>query len=75
MYKETFAQKLKQARNDAGYTQRDVADILQISKSTIASWEIGRTEPDIENLGKLADFYNVSTDWLIGTKGKNNPNL
>lgn len=73
MYKETFAQKLKQARTDAGYTQREVADILQISKSTIASWEVGRTEPDIESLGKLADFYLVSADWLIGTKGKNNP--
>lgn len=73
MYKETFASKLIQARKDAGYTQRQVAEILHISKSTIASYEIGRTEPDIETLGKLADFYLVSCDWLIGTKGKNNP--
>lgn len=75
MYKETFVMKLKKAREDAGYTQREIADILQVSKSTIASWEIGRTEPDIENLGKLADFYLVSLDWLVGTKGKNNPNI
>ena len=69
MYVETFAQKLAQARKDAGYTQWEVADILLISKSTIASYEIGRTQPDIETLGKLADFYEVSADWLIGTKG------
>jgi len=69
MYVETFAQKLTQARKDAGYTQRQVAEILLISKSTIASYEIGRTQPDIEMLGRLADFYAVSTDWLIGTKG------
>lgn len=71
MYIENFAQKLAQARKDAGYTQRQVAEILKISKSTIASYETGRTQPDIEMLGKLADFYAVSTDWLIGTKGKN----
>lgn len=71
MYIETFAQKLAQARKDAGYSQRQMADFMKISKSTIASYETGRTQPDIETLGKLADFYEVSTDWLIGTKGTN----
>ena len=75
MYIETFAQKLSQARKNAGYTQRQVAEILNLKQSTIAGYEIGRTQPDIETLGKLADFYCVSVDWLIGTKGINfNPN-
>lgn len=69
MYVETFAQKLAQARKDAGYTQRQIADILNLKQSTLAGYEIGRTQPDIETLGKLADFYAVSVDWLIGTKG------
>lgn len=71
MYIETFAQKLIEARKKAGYTQRQVAEVLKISKSTIASYETSRTQPDIETLGKLADFYAVSVDWLIGTQGKN----
>ena len=71
MYVETFAEKLIKARKEAGYTQRQVAEILKISKSTIASYETGRTQPDIETLGTLADFYSVSTDWLIGTQGNN----
>lgn len=71
MYKETFAQKLKQARNNAGYTQRQIAEILNMKQPTLASYELGRTEPDIETLGKLADFYEVSVDWLLGTKGIN----
>ena len=71
MYKETFAQKLAQARHDTGYSQRQIAEFMKISKATIASYETGRTEPDIETLGKLADFYCVSLDWLVGTKGKN----
>lgn len=69
MYVETFSQKLAQARLDAGYTQRQVASILNLKQATIASYEIGRTQPDIETLGKLADFYAVSVDWLMGTKG------
>ncbi len=71
MYAETFASKLKKARNNTGFTQREVAKELKMSKSTIASYETGRTQPDIEMLGILADFYNVSVDWLLGTKGNN----
>lgn len=73
MYKETFPAKLKAARKEAGYTQKQVENITGIKQSSLASYEIGRTEPDIETLGTLADFYLVSTDWLIGTKGKNKP--
>lgn len=71
MYKETFSIKLTKARQEAGYTQRQVAEILNMKQATIASYEVGRTEPDIETLGKLADFYAVSLDWLVGTQGNN----
>lgn len=71
MYQETFPEKLKTARTEAGYTQKQVEAITGIKQSTLASYENGRTQPDIETLGKLADFYNVSIDWLVGTKGKN----
>ena len=69
MYAETFASKLKKARLDTGFTQREVSSETGIKQPTLASYEIGRTQPDIESLGILADFYGVSTDWLIGTKG------
>ena len=73
MYKEGFVSRLKKARNDTGFTQRDVSKETGIPNSTLANYETGRTEPDIENLGILADFYGVSIDWLIGTKGQNKP--
>ncbi len=69
MYAEGFPSKLKKARQNSGFTQREVAAETQIKQSTIASYEIGRTQPDIENLGILADFYEISVDWLLGTKG------
>lgn len=69
MYAESFPSKLKRAREDTGFSQREVAKELHIDQSQIARYETGRTQPDIETLGRLADFYNVSTDWLIGTRG------
>lgn len=69
MYYESFPSKLKKARQDTGFTQREIEKETGIKQSTIASYEIGRTQPDIETLGILADFYGVSLDWLVGTKG------
>lgn len=67
MYRESFAQKIKKARIDAGYTQKQVEELTGISQPIIAYMENGKREPSLENLGILADFYNVSTDWLLGT--------
>lgn len=72
MYSEVFKEKLKKAREETGFTQREVSRETKIPQSTIANYETGRTQPDLENLGTLADFYGVSTDWLIGTKGNTN---
>lgn len=69
MYAESFPSKLKKARKNTGFTQIEIEKELNIPRSTLANWEIGRTQPDIESLGILADFYGVSVDWLIGTKG------
>lgn len=66
MYRETFASRLKKAREETGLTQREVTRETKIPQSTLANYETGRTEPDIENLGILAEFYNISIDWLVG---------
>ncbi len=66
MYSENFHNKIKKARKDAGYTQDQVARETGISRTIIAYLETGKREPSLENLGILADFYNVSTDWLLG---------
>lgn len=69
MYAEGFASKLKKARINTGFTQREVERETGIQQSSLAKYERGNQEPDIEKLGILADFYGVSTDWLIGTNG------
>jgi len=70
MYAESFPSRLKKARMNTGFTQRDIQKETGIKQSTLAGYETGRTQPDIETLGILAEFYEVSTDWLIGI-GKN----
>ena len=69
MYVETFAQKLKKAREDTGFTQREVAKETGITQGVLARYETGKLEPNIEVLGILIDFYNVSADWILGTRG------
>jgi len=73
MYAEGFASKLKRARENTGFTQREIESELRIKQPTLAGYEIGRTQPDLETLGTLADFYGVSVDWLLGTKGNTQP--
>lgn len=67
MYKEIFASRVKKARNDIGFTQREVEKETGISQSKLAKLETGKLEPDLETLGILCEFYNISADWLLGT--------
>ncbi len=58
--------KLKELRKKRGITQTDFAKAFNISVGTIGNWETGNREPDYEMLAKIADFFHVSTDYLLG---------
>lgn len=57
--------KLKELRVAHDYTQEELAIILNVSRSTISSWEINRTYPDISILVSLSELYNITVDQLI----------
>lgn len=61
----TFGEKLKQARIEAGYSQEQLAEKLAVSRSAIAKWETDKGMPDITNLKAIAQFLNVSVDYLL----------
>lgn len=69
MYVESFPSKLKKARMETGFTQAEIEKFTRINRSALAKYETGKLEPSIETLATLADFYEVSADWLLGTKG------
>lgn len=66
MYSEIFPQRIKKARTNAGYSQEQIAEELEINRTSISKYETGSQEPSLETLAKLAQFYNVSIDWLLG---------
>ncbi|MBE6877258.1 MAG: helix-turn-helix transcriptional regulator [Ruminococcus sp.] len=53
-------------RNQKGITQKELADYLHISKSSVGMWEHGQRDPDTAMLLKIADFYEVTVDYLLG---------
>lgn len=60
-----FPQILKQLRTARGMTQDDLAGILKVSRSTIAGYEARNNQPDYDKLVQIADYYNVSIDYLL----------
>lgn len=56
---------LKAARVNAGLTQKEAAKKLNISKGTLASYEMYRTKPDIEKAKQIADLYGTTVDGII----------
>ena len=59
-------EKLKEIRNIRQITQRELAKMLKVSPSTIAMYETGQRAPDPEMLKRIAEYFNVSLDWLMG---------
>lgn len=59
-------ERLKILRKEKGLYQKDVANFLGVDRTTYVKYETGASEPDTETLSKLADFFNVSLDYIIG---------
>lgn len=65
--------RLKEMRENRELTQRIIAQILKTSERQYSRWETGFTEIPAHHLVSLADFYQVSTDYLLGRT--NDPTL
>lgn len=59
-------ENLKYLRQQRNLLKKDIASLLSVSESTYGKWELGKREPDHETLLKLANFFGVSTDYLLG---------
>lgn len=62
----TFANRLRELRKQKELTQTDLGKLLNLSKQTISVYENGGADPNPETLNKLADFFGVSVDYLLG---------
>ena len=66
----SFSETLKRLRLEKGLTQGDLAKYSGLKQSSIAMYETGKRNPKIDVLERLADFFNVDIDYLIGKTDK-----
>ena len=61
-----LAQRLREIRENCGYTQQQLANVLNIDRSTYSYYETGKTSPDISTLVTLANMFSVRLEDLLG---------
>ena len=67
---DRFTQNLRRARKAAGLTQQQLADRLHVTRQSVSSWELGRTEPDLQTLTELAEVFETDAGSLLGEAGR-----
>lgn len=77
MNMEIFARRLKyereqRKRKNSKWTQGFVADMLGVARTTYTAYENGTKQPPIETINKIADFFNVKVDYLLGRTDEKN---
>ena len=65
---KVFAERLLELRQEKGISQAKLAQELQVSYAVICYWETDRSEPTAPNLVKIANYFDVSIDYLLGRK-------
>ncbi|ELK47218.1 helix-turn-helix transcriptional regulator [Halobacillus sp. BAB-2008] len=61
-----FSDRLKQLRNRHKLSREQLAQTIGVSYSTISKYESGTREPDFKTLDKMSDYFDVTTDYLLG---------
>ena len=68
-----YQNRLRDLREDNDLKQKQLADLLQVHQTTYSDYELGRLNIPVTALHKLADFYNVSIDYLLGRTATKTP--
>lgn len=61
-----LSERLKELRAEKGIRSEDAAEVFGVSRATLSAYEMGKSVPDLNVLNKMADFYEVSTDYICG---------
>ena len=63
---KTFRERLRETRKSMNLTQQQLAIALNTNNSSICDWECGRSQPDLETIAKIACYFDITTDYLLG---------
>ncbi len=70
-----FGKRLKQLRIETNRTQEEVSKEIKVTRATLSRYETGEFEPPITTVADLANYFNVSLDWLAGNSEIRDPNI
>ena len=70
MNENKFSQVIKKLRKEKGLTQQELANIVGITATGVSYWESGNAVPNTETLNKLANYFGVTVNFLLGVKYK-----
>jgi len=65
--------RIRALREEANILQADLAKHLGVSQATLSNWERGEYQPDTETLKRIADYFDVSLDYLLGRSDVRRP--
>ena len=68
-----YQNRLRDLREDRDLKQKDLAQLLNIHQTTYSDYELGRLNIPVSTIHALADFYQVSTDYLLGRTSVKTP--
>lgn len=71
----TFGERLRDLREEKGISQKDLAEFLSLANSTVSQYEADKRDPDSSTLKKLADYFAVTLDYLLGRSDIRNPQI
>ena len=61
-----IGQRIRDLRKQRKMSQTELANILHVSQQTVTAWETGKAEPSSSAVANLADYFGVTTDYLLG---------
>ena len=69
----SYFQRIREVRENAELTQQRIADLLNIGQRTYSDYESGKTRIPIDSLITLAEYYNISMDYISGVSNEKRP--
>lgn len=61
----SIGERLQALRKKSGYSQEQLAEMLNLSRQAVSKWESGQGKPDVDNLIRLTEIYQVSADFIL----------
>lgn len=64
--KEEIGKVIRLLRKEKALTQKDLGEVFNVSRDSVSLWELGKCMPDIIMLKRIAEFFDVSADYILG---------